>query len=184
MRSTYSVMARMGAQQLSLRKIAEQAGVSAPLLVYHFGSKDNLLIETMRWVLSRTVRRFEKCFSGIENPEEALQAFVRAIFNSPVANRDFYLVYLDLIEYGARKPSFRGLTELLRLHSTEAFAFVIGQGVDAGVFEVDDIALAATHARALVEGMFLQWLQDPEWRRTHSALRDECLEALLDLLRR
>jgi AcrR family transcriptional regulator len=183
-RSTYNVMARMGAQQLSLRKVAEEAEVSAALLVYHFGSKDNLLLETMRWVLSRTVRRFEECFSGIDDPEEALEAFFSAIFISPKANRDFYLVYLDLIEYGARNPSFRGLTDLLRVHSTEPFAFVITQGVEAGVFEVDDIDLAATHARALVEGMFLQWLQDPDWRQTHAALRAECHQTMLDLLRR
>jgi AcrR family transcriptional regulator len=183
-RSTYRVMARVGAQQLSLRQVASEANVSAPLLVYHFGSKDNLLLETMRWVLSRTVARFEECFAGIDDPIEALEAFIGAVFVGPEANRDFYLVYLDLIQYGARNPSFRGLTDLLREHSTESFAFVIRHGVEAGVFDVDDVELAATGARALVEGRFIQWLQDPEWKQTHAALREECHRALLAMLRR
>lgn len=182
-RSTYSVLARIGARQLSLRKVAEEAGVSAALLVYHFGSKDNLLLETMRWVLSRTVRRFKEGFLTISDPEKALDDFVRTIFIGPQANRDFYLVYLDLIEYGARNPSFQGLTELLRVHSNESFAFVIGKGVEAGVFDVGDVSGAATHARALVEGFFIQWLQDPDWRRKHVLVREECHGALLDLLR-
>jgi AcrR family transcriptional regulator len=183
-RSTYRVMARVGAQQLSLRQVAKEAGsVSAAGLVYHFGSKDNLLLETMRWVLSRTVKRFEECFAGVDDPEEALEAFVGAVFVGPQANRDFYLVYLDLIQYGARHPSFGGLTELLREHSTESFAFVIRQGVEAGVFKVDDVDVAADRARALVEGRFIQWLQDPNWKETHAALREDCHQALLTFLR-
>lgn len=181
-RSTYRVMAQVGAQQLSLRQVAKEANVSAPLLVYHFGSKDNLLLETMRWVLSRTVKRFEECFAGIDDPEEAFHAFIGAVFVNPKANRDFYLVYLDLIEYGARNPSFRGLTELLREHSTESFAFVIRQGVEAGLFAIDDIDLAAARARALVEGMFIQWLHHPNWEQAHAALREECSQALHALL--
>jgi AcrR family transcriptional regulator len=183
-RSTYRVMARTGAQQLSLRQVASEANVSAALLVYHFGSKDNLLLETMRWVLSRTVRRFEECFAGIDDPEDALRAFIDAVFLDPKANRDFYLVYLDLIQYGARNPSFRGLTDLLREHSTESFAFVIRQGVEAGVFEVDDVDAAAVSARALVEGRFIQWLQEADWRRTHSTRREECHRTLLSMLER
>lgn len=182
-RATYKVMARIGAQQLSLRQVGKEAKVSAAGLIYHFDSKDNLLLETMRWVLSRTVRRFEACFAEVDDPEEALTAFVDAIFVDAKANRDFYLSYLDLIQYGARNPSFRGLTELLREHSTESFAFVIRQGVETGHFDVDDIDLAAARARALVEGKFIQWLQDHHWKRSHTALRDECHRDLLEMLR-
>jgi AcrR family transcriptional regulator len=181
-RATYKVMAREGAQRLSLRQVAKEAKVSAAGLIYHFDSKDNLLLETMRWVLSRTVRRFEECFSGVDDPEDALEAFVGAIFVDAKANRDFYLSYLDLIQYGARNPSFRGLTELLREHSTESFAFVIRQGVESGHFDVDDIDLAAARARALVEGKFIQWLQDPHWKRSHDALRSECHRDLREML--
>jgi AcrR family transcriptional regulator len=182
-RATYKVMARQGAQQLSLRQVAKEAKVSAAGLIYHFDSKYNLLLETMRWVLSRTVQRFEECFSEVEDAEDALAAFVGAIFVDAKANRDFYLSYLDLIQYGARNPSFRGLTDLLREHSTESFAFVIRQGVESGHFAVDDVDLAAARTRALVEGKFIQWLQDPHWKRTHDSLRDECHRDMLEMLR-
>jgi AcrR family transcriptional regulator len=182
-RNTYKVMTKNGAQRLSLREVAKQAKVSPGLLLYHFGSKDNLLLETMRWVLSRTVRRFEEGFADVHDPIAALEAFVDAVFLDAKANRDFYLVYLDLIQYRARNPSFRGLTELLSEHSTESFAFVIRQGVEAGVFSVDDIDRAALDARALVEGRFIQWLQDADWKQSHAALRTDCHHALLAMLR-
>jgi Bacterial regulatory proteins, tetR family len=38
-RGTYAAMAQQGAQQISLRGIARELGLSPALLVYHFGSK-------------------------------------------------------------------------------------------------------------------------------------------------
>jgi AcrR family transcriptional regulator len=181
-RGTYRVMARVGAQQLSLRQVAKEVDVSAAGLLYHFGSKDNLLLETMRWALAGTVRRIEAELQGIDDPEQALSALIGAVFVSPQANRDFHLVYLDLVQYALRNKSFVGLTELLREHINGSYAFVIQQGADRGVFKVGDVDVAASRARAIVEGGFIQWLQDPGWRRTHAALRDECHRVLLTVL--
>ena len=55
-----------------------------------------------------------------------------------------------------RRESFAKLTDLLHQHINDTYAIVIRQGVDAGVFEAPDIALAARQVRAIVEGGFLQ----------------------------
>ena len=68
-RGTYAAMARVGTQQISLRGIARELGVSPALLVYHFGSKDKLLIETMHWALAGTVRRIQRQIAGVEDPD-------------------------------------------------------------------------------------------------------------------
>jgi AcrR family transcriptional regulator len=183
-RGTYEAMARIGTQQLSLRRIAKELGVSPPLLVYHFGSRDNLLIETMHWALAGTVRRIQRHIQGIENPEKALAALMDAVFLGPRENRDFHLIYMDLVQYAIRQESFTELAELLREHINGSYAAVIRQGADAGVFEVEDIDLAARRARAIVEGGFMQWLQDEDWERTHAALQRDCHEALLLLFAR
>lgn len=179
---TYRLMARVGAQQLSLRRIAKELNVSPPLIVYHFGSRENLLVETMHWALAGTVRRIRGRVAGITDPEQALAALMDAVFVGPRENRDFHLIYMDLVQYAIREPSFTGLTELLREHINGSYAAVIADGVRAGVFEVDDVDLAARRARALVEGEFLQWIQTEDWQESHAALRDECHEALLRLI--
>jgi len=183
-RGTYAAMARIGSQQLSLRRLARELDVSPPLLVYHFGSRENLLIETMHWALAGTVRRIHRHLAGITDPEQALAALMDAVFVEPQANRDFHLVYMDLVQYSVRDPSFGGLTDLLRTHINGSYAGVIRAGVEAGVFEVDDVDVAARHARAIVEGGFLQWLQEDDWETTHAALQRECHDALLVLLKR
>jgi AcrR family transcriptional regulator len=181
-RGTYAAMAQIGTQQLSLRGIAKAIGVSPPLLVYHFGSRDNLLLETMHWALAATVGRIQRKITGIEDPEDALAALMDAVFVGPRENRDFHLIYMDLVQYAVRQESFTGLTDLLREHINGSYAAVIGRGVDAGIFHADDVDVAARRARSIVEGGFLQWLQEDDWEQTHAALQHECHEGLLVLL--
>lgn len=181
-RGTYRAMARVGAQQISLRGIAKELGVSPALLVYHFGSKDNLLIETMHWALAGSVRRLQRRIEGIEEPREALHESLGAVFVGPRENRDFYLIYMDLVQYAVRNASFTKLAALLRKHIDDSYATVIRQGVAAGLFEAQDIELAARQVRAVVEGGFLQWLQTDDWEQTHDALRRDSYAAVLRLL--
>jgi AcrR family transcriptional regulator len=181
-RGTYAAMARLGAQQLSLRRVAKEIGVSPQLLVYHFGSRENLLVETMRWACAGTVRRIHREVAGITEPDAALSALIDAVFVGPQANRDFHLVYMDLVQYAVRHPSFSGLSEMLRENIDGSYAGVIRAGVDAGVFHVADVDLAARQARSIVEGGFLQWLQTDDWIETHAALRSDSHNALLTLL--
>jgi AcrR family transcriptional regulator len=181
-RGTYQAMARTGTQQLSLRAIAKELEVSPALLVYHFGSKDNLLIETIHWALAGTVRRIQHRIEGITDPLEAMSELMDAVFVDARANRDFHLIYMDLVQYAVRRESFAKLTELLHHHINDTYAAVIGQGVQAGVFEAADIELAARQVRAIVEGGFLQWIQEEDWERTHAALERDCHAAVLRLL--
>lgn len=182
-RGTYQAMARIGTQQLSLRRLAKELDVSPALLVYHFRTRDNLLLETMHWALASTVRRIKRHIAGIKDPIDALAALMDAVFVGAQSNRDFHLIYMDLVQYAIRQESFTQLAELLREHINGSYHAVIQQGVDAGVFQVRDVELAAKQARAIVEGGFLQWIQDEDWERTHTRLRDDCHEALLCLIK-
>jgi len=181
-RGTYEAMATIGTQQLSLRRIAKELDVSPALLAYHFGTRDALLMATLHWALAGTVRRIKRHVDGITDPLAALSALMDAVFVDPQKNRDFHLVYMDLVQYSVRQKSYQQLAELLREHIDGSYAAVIRQGVDAGVFRIDDVVLAARRARSLVEGGFLQWLQEDDWQRTHRLLRDECHQSLLLLL--
>ncbi len=181
-RGTYRVMAHVGSQQLSLRTVAKELGISPALLVYHFETKDNLLLQTMRWALFETAERIRRQLEPVDDPAEALDALLEAVFHDAQANRDYYLVYLDLVQYSIRNESFSGLTELLWTYVNGSYAVVIQHGVAAGLFETDDIEAAARQARAVIEGTVLQWLQDANWRRTHARLRGECRQVLEAIL--
>jgi len=180
-RGTYRAMATIGTQQLSLRRIAKELDVSPALIGYHFKSRDALVMETMRWALAGTVRRIARKVARIDDARAAFSALMDGVFLGPKPSRDFHLIYLDLVQYSTRESTFGELADLLRAHIDGTYASVIRQGVQAGLFEVDDIAVAAKRARAVVEGSFIQWLQDTDWENSYPALKEDCESALLKL---
>jgi AcrR family transcriptional regulator len=181
-RSAYRVIARQGGHRLSLQDIADEAGVSKGLVLYHFKSKDNLLLTTMTWALLRTAARIRERIADETDPRAAVEALIDAVWVSPEQNRDFYLLYLDLVEYAARVPSFRGLPTVTREIIEGLYAEIIREGVAQGVFAVADAGQAASTMRAFIEGTFLQWLQQPDWEKSYVGYRERCREGLLLLL--
>ena len=104
-RSAYQVITRQGSHRL-LQDVADEAGVSKGMVLYYFKSKEHLFLVTMRWALERTEARIRQGVARAGDPDEAIAALVDAVFVGPEQNRDFYLLYLDLIEHAARVPSF------------------------------------------------------------------------------
>lgn len=181
-RSTYRVMARRGSHRLSLQDVADEAGVSKGLLLYHFKTKDNLLLATMRWALSRTSDRIRERTADATDARDALAALVDAVFVGPKPNHDFNLFYLDLVEHAVRVESFQELPQLMRDIINRQYAEVIQRGIDDGTFKVEDAQTAAIEMRAQIEGIFLQWMQTDDWERSHGTYRDLCHDSLLRLL--
>lgn len=181
-RSAYSTMARTGSHRLSLREVADDAGVSKALLLYHFGTKDSLLFAAMQWALERTEVRIRGGLESTQHPRDQITALIDAIFIEPEANRQFYLFYLDLMEHASRSPGFGALSNVLDEIINGLFAEVIADGVREGVLVVDDVDVAARHMRALIEGTFLQWIQTDDWRQSHQVWKEDCRLALLRLL--
>jgi AcrR family transcriptional regulator len=180
-RSAYKVMSRQGGHRLSLQDIADEAGVSKGLVLYHFKSKDRLFLTTMRWALVRTADRIRARLAATSEPTEAVAALLEAIFVDPERNHEFTLVYLDLVEHAARVPSFGELSSVTHEIINGLYAEVIADGVARGVFDVDDVDDAAASMRAYIEGTLLTWLQD-DWRTSHEHYRARCEAGLLRLL--
>lgn len=181
-RSAYRVVVRQGGHRVSLQDIADDAGVSKGLLLYHFKTKDNLLLAMMRWALVRTAERIRDNIATTDEPVAALRAVLDAVWVRPQANRDFYLLYVDLVEHAARVPQFGDLPAMTVEIIEGMYAEVIAQGAEAGAFDVADVAQAATEMRAFIEGLFILWLQRDDWESSHAAMRERCEAGLLRLL--
>lgn len=181
-RSAYRTMARRGSHRMSLQDVADDAGVSKALVLYHFGSKEALLYAAMKWAVERTADRIRTEIGSGGEPQDLITVLIDAIFISPEANRDFYLFYLDLVEHAGRIPSFSELSRMLIETINGLFVEVITAGVREGFFDVPDVDVAARNVRALIEGTFLQWMQTTDWRENHQEWKERCRESLLRLL--
>lgn len=180
-RAAYHVAARKGTHRVTLQDIADHAGVSKGLLLYHFKTRENLLLATMRWALLRTADRIRVAVAEAEGPRARISALVGAIWSDPQANRDFGLLSLDLVEHAARVPSFSGLPTMTREIILGLYAEMLGDGLGMGRRSHDPEATALV-MRALIDGLLLLWLQEQDWRATHARYREACEAALVDLL--
>ena len=182
LRAAYHVMARSGSNRLNLQDIADRAGVSKGLILYHFRTKNAVLQHAMQWALLETARRIRASLQAADTPSDRLGALLDAIFVSAQANRDFQLVYLDLIEHSVREQSFADLPAMTRGIIESLYADVVRAGIEDGVFTVDDVDEAALMMRVVIDGTFLQWLQRPDWQDSHATFKRRCHDALQTLL--
>lgn len=183
LRGAYRVMAREGVHRTPLDRVAAEAGVSKGLLLYHFHSKDALVLAAMEWVLNATAARIRKALADIVDPADAISVVIDAVWIGPEANRDFFRFYLDGVEHQTRSPGFDDLGHTATVIINGLYQEVIETGVNAGVLEVADSVSAAVDMRALIEGSFLQWLQTDDWQNNHAGFRERCRSAVLVQLR-
>jgi len=184
-RSTYRVIGKKGARRLSLQHVADEAAVSKGLVLYYFKTKEGLILATMRWVLSRVALRIREAIAGAGFGKERILAMIDAIFVSPESNRQFYLTYLDLLEYGARSEKFGELSVAFQTIVNGLYAEVIATAAQEAGIEMDETAVreAASVVRAIIDGLFLQWLQERDGQSTHLHYREQCKRAILQYLR-
>jgi iron(III) transport system permease protein len=64
-----------------------------------------------------------------------------------------------------------------------AYEHLIEQGIQQGTFRVTDAREGASVVRAMIDGLFLQWLQEADWETLHPQLREVCKRAVLAYLR-
>ncbi len=181
LRAAYRVMARAGAQRTPLAKVAEEAGVSKALLLYHFESKDALIMAAFEWALQATATRIREQLDERSDPTAAIDVVIDAVWIGPDANRDFFRFYLDGIDLLTHSP-LSEVGAISRPIINGLYREVIAAAAEAGGLAVADPEVAASTMRAIIEGFFLQWLQTDDWRTNHSAYREQCRSAVQALL--
>jgi len=184
LRNTYHLISQRGVHQVALEDIAELAGVSKGILLYYFKTKEKLVLATMQWALSATAQRIHKAMATAYSPEAKVLAMIDAIWIGADTNRGFYLTYLDLAAHAARNESFTELSATFHLIVDGLYAEAVAEGVGAGAFAVESVDEAATVVRAIIDGLFIQWMQGRAWKRRHAANREMCKRAVLAYLTR
>lgn len=182
-RSAYGVIGEKGVHGFSLQDVADAAWVSKGVILYHFKSKENLLLATMRWVLTTVAERIHRSIVRARTPEDRILAMIDTIFADAEANRNFYRAYLDLVGHATRVPTFSDLNTTFQGIVNALYADVIDLGTAYGAFRTSDLDESARVLRAIIDGLFVQWLQETDWRATHRAYRETCKRAALAYLR-
>jgi len=157
--ATLRLLARRGVHGTSLDALAEEVGVAKSSILWHFGSKEELLLRVAE-------RAFEAVASGpartilalpsIEEREEATWRFyLETVRQRPELRR--VVLYL-IFESAEGRPELRARLRQLYHSMRDLFA----EGLRGIVPDDAQRRRRAAVALASLDGLFLQWLLDPD----------------------
>ncbi|PNY80054.1 TetR family transcriptional regulator C-terminal domain-containing protein [Deinococcus koreensis] len=173
-KAAYLAIYQQGYAGVTLADIAAQAGVSRGTLVYHFGSRAGLLSAVMRRFTRTITVATRRALRQAATPDAKLRAYVDNQFYGVENTRRFYTVSLDFLAAATRDPA---LMAVQRDFLAETLALDLELARLAGP---EGAEARARQLRALVEGLSVRFLADPE--PDLQAYRADCLAGLRALL--
>ncbi|RME33363.1 MAG: TetR family transcriptional regulator [Gammaproteobacteria bacterium] len=176
-----ALFSEQGFDAVSLRQVAEQAGVSKANIIHHFGSKEGLYIAVLRGAVERCDALLESLEEG--EPLERLRSYtrenLRQMFDQPEAYR---LLLREVLEHGQERG--RELATRVVGESFARLVALVREGQDAGALrrEIDPglmaIVLVACKVFLFQAGGVLRHLPGAEVTQDP----DRYMEAVMTLL--
>ncbi|MCC3777612.1 TetR/AcrR family transcriptional regulator [Streptomyces sp. UNOB3_S3] len=144
------VFAEHGYRATTVRRIADEAGMLAGSLYYHFDSKESMLDEILTGFLDDLWARYDAVLTAAPGPRETVTALVTASFREIDRHRAAVALYQKESPHLAGNPRFSYLADSRRKFE-EMWLGVLRRGVAGGDFRADlDIRLAYRFLRDTV----------------------------------
>ena len=144
------VFAAQGYDATTVRRIADEAGMLAGSLYYHFDSKESMLDEILSSFLDELWAGYETVLASGLGPRETIEALVTESFREIHRHRDAVAIYQREARHLAEYPRFGYLTES-QTKFEKAWLGTLERGVADGVFRADlDVRLAYRFLRDTV----------------------------------
>jgi AcrR family transcriptional regulator len=126
-RVAMDIIAQEGFQNITVRKIATQAGVNVAAINYHFGSKDAVISEALKTVTDELKSTFEYLKASNERAETKLAAFINSYTNIMLNYPD---IIKNMIYHAINNKPLDGHAEYLKFLKIEGIELIkqtIGQ---------------------------------------------------------
>ncbi len=131
------LMSETGSIDVSLQQIAARAGVTAPLVKYHFGSKDGMLLALVQRDTAQSIKQLTELMAMDLDPATKLRIHIQGIIRSyaryPYLNRLLEHFLVDREAEGTRMIWASFLSPLI-----EAQKQIVTEGIEAGQFRQVD----------------------------------------------
>jgi AcrR family transcriptional regulator len=151
---TCDVVRERGFAQTRMSDVAHRLGISPPLVVYHFGSKDALLAEAFAYASRNEMVDLDAIADATDDALDRLDALlVSGLGPSTSAS---WALWIDSWGEALRSPVLRKTWRQLDDRWRAVLEEVVDQGMKAGVFVTDDAAEMAAVLAALIDGFGVQ----------------------------
>jgi AcrR family transcriptional regulator len=145
-------IAERGPDRVTVRDIASRAGISPSHVLYYFGRRDRILIETLRWSEADLTQRRRAELGRLRSPLKALRRFVALYL--PVDAVDLrWNLWNQLVARPPTDPETLAMVGALEREWVDDLVELVRNGRETGAFSVSDPEAFALHARLLMDGV-------------------------------
>jgi AcrR family transcriptional regulator len=154
-----AAIAEHGLADLRMAHITERTGMSHGHILYYFGSKQQILLESLRWSEEELAAERERMLAATEDPLERLRSFIDlSMLTGP---RDpHWVLWLEIF---ARTPHDRGLVEFMLPYDLawrDALERIVTDGIRLGTFATGDVQEFVAWFTALITGLSIDIVGD------------------------
>jgi AcrR family transcriptional regulator len=166
-------IARTGISGMRVEEVAAAAGVSTPLLYYHFKNRIGLVNAAFEYASEQAPSTSLRVASDTRSGYEALEDALLAELDDAASVRDYAIVWGEVsaaaVFDGDLRPAVRRVTQAWHATVAEAIERGIADGSIRDDVEADAVAQLLI---VLVDGFCVRWLSDSlELERARELLR-------------
>ena len=165
---------------VTLAAVAESAGVSKGLLTYYFGSKDQLIVETIRAYHAEQAALLLGLVALPMPPMAKLKLLVDAAIPSQLSVQEELKFQVEVWSFAKTQPdAIEAVKESYRAFR-EACEALLDQGIADGTIEVENKRFTYRVLHAVMDGLSFQLAVEPNIDM--AALRSDTLDLFQQLL--
>ncbi len=180
MRTTRELLTSGSFASLTLSRVAEKAGVSKGLLTYYFGSKDQLIIETIRQYHTEQSALLLGLVALPLPAEAKLRLMVDATLPSQHSVQEELKFQVEVWSFAKTRPEAIEAVQASYRHFRDACGQLLDQGIEDGSVVVADRDFTYRVLHALIDGLSFQLAVEPDIDMV--ALRGDTLRLFQHLL--
>lgn len=177
--ATVEVIAASGFADMTLAKVSQEASVSRGLVNFHFQSKEQLLVETLRYLIEEYRASWTRAIERASGPRDKFLALIRADFSPTVCNRKKIAVWYAFWGEAKSRPTYMDVCAKADGAFAETIERLCHELVEEGGYSID-ASLAARGLRCITDGLWLELLMSPQQFRRDVSIRT-CLQYMATL---
>ena len=149
-KATISEIGRVGTLDVTVSQIAKKAGISSGLAHHYLGSKDDIFIAAMRYILTIYASEVRNAVASAETPREKARAIIKASFSEPNFRQEVVSAWLNFyVQANASQPTKR----LLKIYHSRLLSNLTAALRELVGSSARDIAQGIA---AMIDGFYIQ----------------------------
>ena len=157
LRAARACIVTHGYERVTMRDIAETAGVSTGTVVHYFRDKETVLEAALLDKITDTGIAFRAALAGAHSARERLEGLVEASLPTTDEVRDEWRLWLTFWGEATRNERLRAVSERQHQRWTRFLARILRDGLTSGEFVASlDADMVAPQVAAVIDGLAVQ----------------------------